>query len=99
MKKNIVVVAVLLIAVLFACVGCQPEAKLKGTFVNADGDSMYFDGDGTVTMTAAEFPISISGTYTVSGSTVTIIVMGTAATATWSGNTITDPNGVVWTKK
>ena len=103
--KKALVVAVLLLAVVFVCVGCCNESnQLKGTFVSADGESWYFDGNGTVTMTAASFPVSFTGAYTVSGSTVTIsiYVMGEqrTGTVTWSGNTITDDEtGTVYTKQ
>ena len=66
MKKNVVVVAVLLIAVLLACVGCSSEPKLQGTFVNEEAGTLVFDGNGNVTMsTQGAIRINLNGTYTV----------------------------------
>ncbi|MBO4509292.1 MAG: hypothetical protein J5747_11740 [Spirochaetaceae bacterium] len=100
--KKALVVAVLFLAVLLACVGCSSEPKLQGTFVNDVYGTFVFDGNGNVTITNSGF--SFSGTYTVSGNTVTVSInmMGTmeTGTLTWSGNTLTDDEtGDVYTKQ
>ncbi len=104
MKKNVVVVTVLLIAVLLACVGCSSEPKLQGTFVNEEAGTLVFDGNGNVTMsTQGAIRINLNGTYTVSASTVTVSfnLFGIQETdsLTWYGNTLTDSDGVVYTKQ
>ncbi|MCR4713130.1 MAG: hypothetical protein K5751_01970 [Treponemataceae bacterium] len=99
MKKNVVVVTVLLIAVLLACVGCSSEPKLQGTFVSEDGSETFvFDGNGNVTMIGSYG--SENGTYTVSGFKITVVIQGFSFTATWAENTITDDDtGDVFTKQ
>lgn len=90
MKKKITIVAILLLAVLIMCVGCSSESKLNGKYKGSgvfSNVTYTFDGDGKVTIKVGS--LSVNATYTVSGSTVTIVSAGEASTGTIGDDTIT----------
>lgn len=91
MKKRITIVAILLLAVLIMCVGCSSESKLNGKYKGSgffSNVTYTFDGDGKVTIKVGSQG-AINATYTVSGSTVTIVYAGDASTGTIGDDTIT----------
>jgi len=115
-KATIIFVSLLAIALTAGLVltGCpQPAAgggggggnvDITGTWVNTDADLMgtfVFDGSGTYTYTStANTSLNNSGTYSVSGNTVTIKPTGASSqSGTVSGNTMTTPNNRKYTKQ
>ena len=92
MRKTIKKIAVLFLALMlvFTLVACS--GGLSGTYVADDGSKVTFNGNK---ITMSVLGIDINGTYSISGSemTITYSVLGveTSNTATFSqsGNTVT----------
>ena len=105
MKKRITIAAVLLLAVMLVCVGCG-ELKLKGTWVAyvSGGQVRITFASGSVTMTESYQGqyVTFTGTYTINGSFVTMIMYYQGQTevlvGTLSGSTLII-EGTIFTKQ
>ncbi|MBO4706736.1 MAG: lipocalin family protein [Spirochaetaceae bacterium] len=105
MKKRITIAAVLLFAVMLVCVGCG-ELKLKGSWVTYQNGVQvritFASGSFTMTYSSQSQYETVTGTYTIDGSTVTMTayVNGSPQVliGTLSGDTLII-QGIVFTKQ
>jgi len=89
-------VALLMLVFAIPTAACSSDTSIDGTYANDVEGTITLDG-GTWTVTQGDS--SSSGTYTVEGTTITFLIDGQPAGAgKIDGDTLTDPDGKIFTK-